>query len=335
MKDNKENKLYSVEYQIDIPVVVFCYKTKIGDRETIFEQRYAYNSMFEKFGIKKEESDEKNPEKIVQALEKCFSTKKVTFESSPRTNSFEIDFREENDRTIFKAFLYSTLKTNQIKLKANPEQKTNIQWEISIPNVIFSYTDENGVAYEEKLDYNCMFEKFGMKQNEEDKKNGFSLQGTITRYINQNKVFLDIEDRKVKKVYAIEFKGEGDNTLFKVFLKPKMNVNMVNLKEHPDKKICIEWVIDIPNVIFTYKEIKDGKEIIRRNQLDYNCTFEKFGVKKENKDVNNPQGLTSVIKKYFDEGKVIIKEYNEAHQIFNMIEFTEDGSKTLFQLPLK
>ena len=110
---------------------------------------------------------------------------------------------------------------------------------------------------------------------------------------------------------------------------------MVNLKEHPDKKICIEWVIDIPNVIFTYKEIKDGKEIIRRNQLDYNCTFEKFGVKKENKDVNNPQGLTSVIKKYFDEGKVIIKEYNEAHQIFNMIEFTEDGSKTLFQLPLK
>ena len=30
-------------------------------------------------------------------------------------------------------------------------------------------------------------------------------------YINQNKVFLDIEDRKVKKVYAIEFKGEGDD----------------------------------------------------------------------------------------------------------------------------
>ena len=58
--------------------------------------------MFEKFGIKKEESDEKNPEKIIQALEKCFSTKKATFESSPATNSFSVDFRTEDDKTIFK-----------------------------------------------------------------------------------------------------------------------------------------------------------------------------------------------------------------------------------------
>ena len=335
MKDDKENKTYNVQYTIDIPVVIFSYKTKLGEKETVFEQRYAYNSMFEKFGIKKEDSDEKNPEKICQALEKCFTTKKVTFESSPKTNSFAIDFRAEDDHTIFKAFLESTLRTNQATLKEKPDQKKDIQWEISIPNVIFCYTDENGVTFEEKLDYNCMFEKFGMKQGEEDKKNGFNLQGTITRHFYQNKVFIETVDMRPKKSYAIEFKGENDTTLFKVFLKPKMNCNVVNMKDQPDKKFCVEWVIDIPDVIFTLKENKDGKEVVRKAQLDYNCTFEKFGVKKEEKDNNNPMGLTSVMKKYFDEGKVIMKEYSEGHQKFNMIEFTEDGSKTLFQLPLK
>ena len=82
--------------------------------------------MFEKFGIKKEESDEKNPEKIVQALEKCFSTKKATFESSPATNSFSVDFRTEDDKTIFKAFLKPTLNTNEVKLRDKPDQKVNI-----------------------------------------------------------------------------------------------------------------------------------------------------------------------------------------------------------------
>ena len=122
---NKENKTYKIEYIIDIPVVIFCYKTKIGDKENVFEQRYAYNSMFEKFGIKKEESDEKNPEKIVQALEKCFSTKKVTFESSPRTNNFSVDFRTEDDKTIFIATLKSTLNNNQVKLRDKPETNQN------------------------------------------------------------------------------------------------------------------------------------------------------------------------------------------------------------------
>lgn len=80
MRDDKENKTYSVQYQIDIPVVIFSYKVKRGESEVVFETRYAYNSMFEKFQIKKEEVDETNPEKIVKALEKCFETKKVQLE---------------------------------------------------------------------------------------------------------------------------------------------------------------------------------------------------------------------------------------------------------------
>ena len=291
--------------------------------------------MFEKFGIKKEESDEKNPEKIIQALEKCFSTKKATFESSPATNSFSVDFRTEDDKTIFKAFLKPTLNTNEVKLRDKPEQKVNIQWEISIPNVIFSYTDENGKTFEEKLDYNCMFEKFGIKQKEEDIKNGLNLQGIITNYFYNDKVSFEISDGKGISTRAIEFKGEGNTTLFKVFLKAKKNANLVTIKEHPEQKFCVEWIIEIPTVFFSHKEIKDGKEIITQAQLDYNCTFEKFGIKKEEKDNNNSQGLTSVIKKYFDEGKVVIREFKVGHEIVYNVEFIGEGDKTLFQLPLK
>ena len=291
--------------------------------------------MFEKFGIKKEESDEKNPEKIIQALEKCFSTKKATFESSPATNSFSVDFRTEDDKTIFKAFLKPTLNTNEVKLRDKPEQKVNIQWEISIPNVIFSYTDENGKIFEEKLDYNCMFEKFGIKQKEEDIKNGFNLQGIITNYFYNDKVSFEISDGKGISTRAIEFKGEGNTTLFKVFLKAKKNANLVTIKEHPEQKFCVEWIIEIPTVFFTHKEIKDGKEIVTQARLDYNCTFEKFGIKKEEKDNNNSQGLTSVIKKYFDEGKVVVREFKVGHEIVYNVEFIGEGDKTLFQLPLK
>ena len=209
--------------------------------------------MFEKFGIKKEESDEKNPEKIIQALEKCFSTKKATFESSPATNSFSVDFRTEDDKTIFKAFLKPTLNTNEVKLRDKPDQKVNIQWEISIPNVIFYYTDENGKTFEEKLDYNCMFEKFGIKQKEEDIKNGLNLQGIITNYFYNDKVSFEISDGKGISTRAIEFKGEGNTTLFKVFLKAKKNANLVTIKEHPEQKFCVEWIIEIPTVFFSHK----------------------------------------------------------------------------------
>ena len=331
MKDDKENKKYNIEYQIDIPVVIFSYKNKINNKEFLFEQRYAYNSMFEKFGLKKEESDESNPEKIIQALEKCFSTNKVTFETYQKTN-YAIDFREEDDRTIFKAFLEPTLKNNQAKIKSKPDQKTNIQWEISIPNVIFSYQDENGIIFEEKLDYNCTFEKFGINQTEEDKKNGFNLQKTIIKYFYDDKVLLEPYQ---EKYYDIEFKGEGDSTLFKVFLKPKMNTNILSMKDKPENKFCIEWVIDIPNVIFTYKEKKDGKDVVHSSQLDYKCTFEKFGIKMEEKDLKNPMGLTNVIKKYFDEGKANVQEYKEFHNTYYKIEFLGEGNTTLFQVFLK
>jgi hypothetical protein len=331
MVDDKENKKYEVEYQIDIPVVIFSYKKKSADnKETVFVQKYAYNSMFEKFGIQKEDPDANNPNKIITALEKCFSTNKVTFEIFQKTK-YAIHFRADDDTTIFKAFLEPTVQSNQAVLKSSPDKKINIQWEIAIPNVIFNYTDENGVVFEEKLDYNCMFEKFGMTQKEEDKKNELSLKGTITRYFYQDKVSL--EPFQQDKYWAIEFKSEeNDTTLFKVFLKPKMHLNIIPMKEKPDLKFNIEWVVDIPNVIFTYKEKKDGKEIVYSSQLNYDNTFEKFGLKKEEKDIKNPQRLTNEIKKYFDEGKVRVLEFQK---IYYSIEFLEEGDKNLFQVFLK
>ena len=333
MKEDKENKTYTVEYKIDIPVVIFTYKEKKGDKEVVFERRFAYNAMFEKFGIKKEESDESNPEKIVQAIEKCFSEKKVSLEIFKKTE-YALEFKEENS-VLFKAFLEPTLQCNQIRMKENPDQKVNIKWEINIPNVIFSYIDEYGVVFECAIDYNCMFEKFGIKQKEEDIKNGLNLQGIITNYFYNDKVSFEISDGKGISTRAIEFKGEGNTTLFKVFLKAKKNANLVTIKEHPEQKFCVEWIIEIPTVFFTHKEIKDGKEIVTQAHLDYNCTFEKFGIKKEEKDNNNPQGLTSVIKKYFDEGKVVVREFKVGHEIVYNVEFIGEGDKTLFQLPLK
>lgn len=332
MKEDKENKTYTVEYKIDIPVVIFTYKEKKDNKEVVFERRFAYNSMFEKFGIKKEESDETNPEKIVQALEKCFSEKKVSLEVFKKTE-YALEFKENSNSIFFKAFLEPTLQCNEVKFKENPDQKGNIQWEINIPKVIFSYTDEYGVIFEYALDYNCMFEKFGIKQKEEDKKNGMTLKGTISSYFYQNRVTL--ERFQQNKYYQIEFTEEGGQNLFKITLKPKMNVNVLSMKEKPEMKFNIEWVVDIPNVIFTYKEMKDGKEIIYRKEFDYSCMFEKFNIKKEENDEKNPQRLTNTIKKYFEEGKANVQEYKEGHTVYYRIEFLEDGNKTLFQVFLK
>ena len=62
---------------------------------------------------------------------------------------------------------------------------------------------------------------FSINQTEEDKKNGFNLQKTIIKYFYDDKVLLELYQ---EKYYEIEFKGEGDSTLFKVFLKPAIYI---------------------------------------------------------------------------------------------------------------
>ena len=335
LKDSKENKLITVQWQVDIPVVIFSYKLKQGEKEILLEQRFAYDSMLEKFGIKKEESDANCPDKIIQALDNCFKSNKVFFNIGKRPD-YSIEFRNAEDKTIFCSFLEPRIKTFQAVHKDNPELKSNIQYEIDIPFVRFYYTDENNVIHEQKFDYKCMFEKLGLQQKEEDLKNGVNLTRVIDGYFYQKKVLFETYKEFHNTYFDIEFRREDDTTLFKVFFKPKMNVFPLELKDSNDnKKYNIEWVIDIPNVIFNYKENKDGKEVIYKGQLDYSCTFEKFGVKKEEKDLKNPQGLTAVIQKYFDDGKVIFETYKEYQNIYYDIEFKGEENKTLFKVFLK
>ena len=167
--------------------MIFSYKLKKDDKEILLEQRFAYDAMLEKFGIKKEESDAKCPDKIIQALENCFASNKVFFDIGKRPD-YSIEFRDQDDKTIFKSYLEPTVKTFQAIDKAKPEQKINVQYEIAIPYVIFYYTDENNVIHEMKFDYKCMFEKFGVQQKEQDLKNGVNLDRIIAGYFYQKKV---------------------------------------------------------------------------------------------------------------------------------------------------
>ena len=84
-----------------------------------------------------------------------------------------------------------THKTKKSGRYATKKEAEDSEFELKLK--LREYENTNNVTFEEKLDYNCMFEKFGMKQGEEDKKNGFNLQGTITRHFYQNKVFIEKE----------------------------------------------------------------------------------------------------------------------------------------------
>ena len=97
--------------------MIFSYKLKKDDKEILLEQRFAYDAMLEKFGIKKEESDAKCPDKIIQALENCFASNKVFFDIGKRPD-YSIEFRDQDDKTIFKSYLEPTVKTFQAIEKA-------------------------------------------------------------------------------------------------------------------------------------------------------------------------------------------------------------------------
>jgi hypothetical protein len=78
--------------------------------------------------------------------------------------------------------------------------------------------NKNGkdVTFLDRYDVKCTMEKFGLKPEENDAKNVNTLVDTIVKYFEDNKVTMDIFQ---KKYYSLEFKGKNDQTLFKVYLK--------------------------------------------------------------------------------------------------------------------
>ena len=58
-------------------------------------------------------------------------------------------------------------------------------------------------------------EKFELKKDENDITNVNTLIETLSKYFDDNKVTIE---HWQNKYYALEFKGENDRTLFKVYL---------------------------------------------------------------------------------------------------------------------
>ena len=108
---------------------------------------------------------------------------------------------------------------HEIPLKSEPTKKFNIQWELAYPNVNFKYPvvkDDKTSNFVGQLEFHCLLEKFGIPKDENESKNANELIKTLLNCFKENKVTLEPWQTKY---YAIEFKGEEDKTLFKVFLK--------------------------------------------------------------------------------------------------------------------
>ena len=63
-------------------------------------------------------------------------------------------------------------------------------------------------------------EKFGLTIENNELNNVKTLMNTISSYFDRNKVTIEVFQLKY---YALEFKGEEDRTLFKVYLKNDEN----------------------------------------------------------------------------------------------------------------
>ena len=108
---------------------------------------------------------------------------------------------------------------NEVAFKDNPDKKYNIEWSIAVPHVTFFYKEKKNdeeVLFIGKLDYLCLMEKLGLQKTDNDRQNVNTLLNALLNYFKENKVILESFE---EKNYALEFKGEEDKTLFKVYLK--------------------------------------------------------------------------------------------------------------------
>ena len=104
-----------------------------------------------------------------------------------------------------------------VSFKSEPSKKVDVEWAIAIPKVSFFYREKKkeNVIFNGQLDYICLLEKFELKKDENDITNVNTLINTLSKYFDDNKVTIESWQRKY---YALEFKGENDRTLFKVYL---------------------------------------------------------------------------------------------------------------------
>ena len=106
----------------------------------------------------------------------------------------------------------------------------------------------------------------------------------------------------------------------------------VPLRDDPSKKFDIEWELAYPNFSFLYRETKDNKTAVFSGKLDYDCLFEKFGIKKGDNENNNANTLVNTIAKCFADNKVTIEPWQKK---YHALEFKGEGQKTLFKVYLQ
>ena len=108
---------------------------------------------------------------------------------------------------------------NEVPFKNDSNKKFEIEWQVAYPHVIFSYKENKKnkeVIFKENYDFKYVMEKLELKPEENDANNVKTLVDKIYECFKDNKVTIEIAQIKN---YALEFKGENDLTLFKVFLK--------------------------------------------------------------------------------------------------------------------
>ena len=112
---------------------------------------------------------------------------------------------------------------SEVPFKEDHSKKSKIDWAIAFPKVTFMYREKKGDKNEiflGEFDYKCLMEKFGLTIENNELNNVKTLMNTISSYFDRNKVTIEVFQLKY---YALEFKGEEDKTLFKVYLKNDEN----------------------------------------------------------------------------------------------------------------
>ena len=110
------------------------------------------------------------------------------------------------------------------------------------------------------------------------------------------------------------------------------SINEIPLKSDSTKKYNLEWQLAYPNMFFCYPETKDDKTIHFTGKLDFKCLLEKFGIKKEEIEINNVNNLVTTMLKCFKDNKVTLEPWQMKYYA---VEFKDEEEKTLFKVYLK
>ena len=111
---------------------------------------------------------------------------------------------------------------SEVPLKGNPSKKFNIEWDLSYPDVNFSYTEflDNGkfTTYAGKIGFDDFLEKNSIKKDENVNKNVNAFTKNIFKAFQDYRVSLEVCDEN-ENSFALEFRDDENKALFKVDLK--------------------------------------------------------------------------------------------------------------------